>query len=80
MNIELFKEGCLIMFIGMGTVFAFLTIMIYAIQIMTKIIKVINKFSPEVLPEAKVVKKKSNDDTEVAIAIACAMKERGKAC
>ena len=80
MNIELFKEGCLIMFIGMGTVFAFLTIMIYAIQIMTKVIKVINKFSPEILPETKVTKKKTTDDSEIAIAIACAIKERGKTC
>ena len=74
MDMTLLKEGIIIMVIGMGTVFFFLTIMIVAMNINEVVLKFIGKFFPEEVPELKTTKKKveSNDD-EVALAIACAI-------
>ena len=74
MDITLLKEGVIIMVIGMGTVFFFLTIMIVSMNISQKILKYVSKFFPEEVAEIKTQKKKveSNDD-EVALAIACAI-------
>jgi len=78
MNIELLMTGLKLMIIGMGTVYLFIIIMIYCMQIMSKIIKLINKYFPEVIEDKNKTKKKiKQDDTEIAIAIALAMKERG---
>lgn len=81
MYIEILKEGLIMMVIGMGTVFFFLTIMIYAMHLSSFCIKILNKYFPEeeiVLPNMK--KKQSSDNEEIALAIACALKERSKAC
>ena len=80
MDITLLKEGAIVMVIGMGTVFFFLTIMIGAMNINEKVLKFIGKFFPEEVPEIKTAKKKvdSNDD-EIALAIACAMHKAQKA-
>ena len=80
MDMTLLKEGAIVMVIGMGTVFFFLTIMIGAMNINEKVLKFIGKFFPEEVPEVKTAKKKveSNDD-EIALAIACAIHQGQKA-
>ena len=80
MDMTLLKEGAIIMAIGMGTVFFFLTIMIGAMNINEVILKFVGKFFPEEVPEVKTTKKKieSNDD-EIAVAIACAIHNAQKA-
>ena len=81
MDITLLKEGAIIMAIGMGTVFFFLTIMIGAMNINEIVLKFIGKYFPEEIPELKTVKKKveSNNDDEIALAIACAINQASKA-
>ena len=77
MNIELFNEGCLIMFIGMGFVFFFLFAMICVMNLNAIVMQWLAKFMPEEVVEDKYAKKKvtKTDDTEIAIAIACAVAE-----
>ena len=82
MDLELLKEGSLIMIIGMGTVFFFLVIMIFAMEISSKVLKFINKFMPEEVEEVKSknTKKQAQDnDAEIALVIACAL-ERSRQC
>ena len=80
MDMTLLKEGAIVMVIGMGTVFFFLTIMIGAMNINETVLRFIGKYFPEEVPEAKTTKKKvdSNDD-EIALAIACAIHNAQKA-
>ena len=80
MDTTLLKEGAIIMAIGMGTVFFFLTIMIGAMNINEKVLKLIGKYFPEEIPEVKTTKKKieTNND-EIALAIACAIHNAQKA-
>ena len=59
MEMTLLKEGAIIMAIGMGTVFFFLTIMIGAMNINEIVLKSIEKYFPEEVPEVKTTKKKS---------------------
>lgn len=71
---EALKEGFFIMVIGMGTVYVFLTIMIYAMNITKKILDIINKYFPEQLPpEPKKRTKATDNDAEIALAIAAAI-------
>ena len=71
--------GITIMVIGMSGVFVFLAIMIVVINITTKVIQIINKYFPEPnLNEANVQKKKQDDKSEIAVAIAAAIRERAK--
>ena len=80
MDMTLLKEGAIVMVIGMGTVFFFLTIMIGAMNINEKVLKFISKFFPEEVPEVKTTKKKAeNSDDEIALAIACAINRAQKA-
>lgn len=69
------QVGSAIMFIGMGVVFAFLVIMIMVMNLSAVVIKILNKYFPEEIPQkAKASKKKSkNDDEEIAIAIAAVL-------
>ncbi len=84
MDINLLREGTLIMLIGMGFVYFFLCIMIYAMGICAKAIKFISKFAPEEVEEDKYQSKKksvkADNDAEIAVAIACVMAERSRAC
>ncbi len=81
MDFELLKAGCLIMIIGMGFVYFFITIMIFCMNINAKIMKVLAKFFPEEIEEEKFQpKKKTDNDAEIALAIACAAMKRGKTC
>ena len=61
MNLALLEDGLIVMIIGMGTVFIFLTIMIWAMDL-------------------KTAKKNAQSDNneEIALAIACAMAAAGK--
>ena len=79
MDLMLFKDGLFVMIIGMGTVFIFLTVMIWAMYFNGKVLKIVNKYFPEEVPaEKRTVKKSENTDDEIALAIACAMIEAGK--
>lgn len=84
MDINLLWEGFLIMVIGMGFVYFFLCVMIFAMGISAKVIKFVAKFAPEEVEEDKYQSKKksnqTNNDAEIAVAIACVMAERSKAC
>ena len=80
MDITLFKQGLIIMVIGMGTVFFFLTIMICAMKINEHILKFIEKYFPEELTEVKSSKQKNNTtDEEVAVVIAAAVNRAQRA-
>lgn len=83
MNIELFKDGILVMIIGMGFVYFFIFIMIYAMELCSQAVNFINKIWPEEENEEKYVSKKkatNNNDMEIALAITCAIMERSKTC
>ena len=81
MNIELllqnFNTGVVITFIGMATVLFFLTLMIFVMRVMEKIIFQLNKFFPEGVPSETKKKVKSNDGSEIAAAIAVAFAQNG---
>ena len=53
MDTELLKSGCLLMVLGMGTVYFFIIIMIYCMNLTQKALTVINKFFPEKTEEVK---------------------------
>lgn len=85
MNIELWKDGLLLMVIGMGFVFFFLAIMIGVMFINAKIISFLGKYFPEAVEEEQTTSKKKtavNNDSEIALAIACALAalKGGKKC
>ena len=80
MDITLLKEATIIMVMGMGTVFFFLVVMIWSMNINEKVLKFVSKYFPEEIPEAKTTKKKvDNSDDEIALAIACAINRAQKA-
>ncbi|MBQ8635286.1 OadG family protein [bacterium] len=69
------NTGLTITFIGMAVVLAFLTLMIFVMNITSGlIINVLNKYFPEEVKEekAKVKKKPTSNDEEIAISIALA--------
>ena len=70
------------MIIGMSFVYVFLLIMIWIVNIATKLIKILNKYFPEAVEEEKYQPKKKSEkiDEEIALAIACAIAERSKQC
>ena len=73
------ENGLALLLIGMGTVLAFLTVLIFAMGIMSKIVGWLNKIFPEAVEEVKSTAKKvaSNVDEAVAVAIAAIMAKRG---
>lgn len=75
MDLTLLKDGVFVMLIGMGTVFVFLTIMIYAMEINGKVLAFIGKYFPEEVPEVKKssLQNTNNEDDKIALAIACAI-------
>ena len=79
MDMTLLREGAIVMVIGMGTVFFFLAIMIFAMNINEIVLIFLGKYFPEEVHEVKTQKKKveSNDD-EIALAIACAINRAQK--
>ncbi len=70
---ELWIQGGTTMAVGMGIVFSFLVIMVFAMMILTRVVAWLNKVCPVATPVEKQVKKvTSNDDAEIAVAIALA--------
>ena len=78
MNLALLEDGLIVRIIGMGTVFVFLSIMIFAMHLNGKVLQVLNKFFPEEIPVEKKPVQKSDNNEEIALAIACAMAAAGK--
>ena len=78
MDFALLEDGFIVMIIGMGTVFVFLSIMIFAMHLNGKVLQVLNKFFPEEIPVEKKPVQKSDNNEEIALAIACAMAAAGK--
>lgn len=72
LNAELWIQGGTTMLVGMGIVFAFLVILVFAMFVMTKCVLFINKICPEAVVEAKTKKPATSDDSEIAAAIAIA--------
>ncbi len=69
------KDGIVLMFLGMIVVFIFLTILIYSIKLMSKIV---GKNAPAEEPKKKVAAQpvtaaKSNEDEKIAVAIAASV-------
>ncbi len=73
MSLELLEDGVIITLIGMGMVFSFLTILVFAMNIMAVVIRYLNTKFPEVIPEMAAPKRSANDDSAVALAIAAVM-------
>ena len=73
--VQTFQEGFIITGLGMGFVFMFLTIMVFAMHGMKVVVDYINKVCPEVVADEKYTKKntKNSNDEEVALAIALAV-------
>lgn len=74
--LNILEEGLVIMCTGMGVVFGFLIVLIFALIIMSKSVIWLNKLFPEVIPEQKSSKPKrqGKDEEEIAIAIAVAVR------
>lgn len=73
---ETLNVGFTLMIIGMSTVFVFLIIMIFVMNLSAKVISIINKYFPEDISETKKtnkMQKNINNDAEIALAIACAI-------
>ena len=66
------QEGLIITIVGMSTVLMFLTILVFAMKLMAKAVVLINKFMPEEVEAPVVVRKETNTDEEIAVAIAVA--------
>ncbi|MCQ2754088.1 MAG: OadG family protein [bacterium] len=72
---EALVNGTTLMLVGMGTVFSFLCIMVFAMSIMSKVVAKLNLIWPEPVAQiagTKKVKTSSNDE-EIAAAIIAAM-------
>lgn len=66
-------DGLIITVVGMGTVFLFLTLLVYSMHFATKVIEFLNKFMPEeVAAPVTVSSRKKDTDENVAVAIAVA--------
>jgi len=72
------EEGLVAMIVGMTVVFLFLIIMIFSMDIMSKIVLWLNKIFPEQIVEtAKKVKKvATGGEEEVAVAVAAALHKK----
>ena len=72
LDMQLWAQGSTTLLIGMGIVFTFLVILIFAIMISAKVVKLIDRLFPPLKEETKPSKKSSTDESEVALAIAVA--------
>lgn len=73
---ELLAQGVAVMFIGMGTVLAFLCVMIGAMNLMSVIVRKLNQIFPEVVPQTAGNKRTAtsgNEDENIAVAILAAL-------
>ncbi len=75
LNPEVWITGGTTMAVGMGIVFSFLVILVFAMLIMSNVVAWLNKVCPVVIAEVKQAKKvATNDDSTIALVIAAAMK------
>ena len=79
MNLMNLENGLILLVMGMGFVLCFLTILIFSMSVMVKIVGYLNKIFPEAVEEVKSVAKKtvSNVDEAIALAIAAAVARKG---
>ena len=74
LNPEVWVTGGTTMAVGMGIVFSFLVVMVFAMLIMANVVAWLNKVCPLPVAEVKTAKKAvTNDDSAIAVAIAAAM-------
>jgi sodium pump decarboxylase gamma subunit len=75
---ENLENGLILLGMGMGFVLCFLVILIFAMGIMSSIVKYLNKLFPEAVEEVKSVAKKTaaNVDEAIAVAIAAIMAKK----
>lgn len=69
---ETLENGLILLVMGMGFVLCFLTILIFSMRIMSKVVLWLNKIFPEAIEEVKTTAKKVSTATEDAIAVAIA--------
>ena len=69
---EVLENGLILLVMGMGFVLCFLTILIFSMRIMSKIVLWLNKIFPEAVEEVKTAVKKTSAAADEAIAIAIA--------
>lgn len=78
LDTQLWLQGGITVLIGMGVVFTFLTITIFAISLMAKAVAFIDKVCPPVVEETKTKTKgkaKTTDEADVALAVLVAQKQ-----
>ena len=74
MSLELLGDGVIVSIIGMGMVFAFLVILVWAMDLMAIVMRYLNTKFPEAVPEVVTSRKSANDDNNaIALAIAAVM-------
>lgn len=68
------EEGLVLLGIGMGVVFSFLCILVLSMNVMSAIVRFINKIFPEAVEivEKKSTRKNIAEDEAIAVAIAIA--------
>ena len=73
------SNGLVLLGMGMGFVLSFLTILIIAMAVMSKVVGYLNKVFPEAVEEVKTATKKvaAATDEAIAVAIAAIMAKRG---
>ena len=79
LNTVLLKDGIVIMLIGMGGVFIFLTILVYVIDFCSYFLGILNKFFPEEVVAAgnsQKTQKTNSANAAIALAIAAAKRQR----
>lgn len=64
------KIGLIVALMGMGTVFSFLLILVFAMVITAYVLRQIGKIFPEQTVEISSPKSKNSSDEEIAVAIA----------
>jgi sodium pump decarboxylase gamma subunit len=64
------KIGLIVALMGMGTVFSFLLILVFAMIITAYVLRQIGKVFPEKSTETSSAKPSSSSDEEIAVAIA----------
>ncbi len=70
MDLVLLQQGLTVLCLGFAVVFAFLSVMIFAMGIMGRVIGYLNEVFPPQVTSAVPVKKTANEDEEIAVAIA----------
>lgn len=74
------QNGLIVTVIGMLSVLVFLSIMIFAMGIMERVVACINKkFPAEIKEEIKKDKKQSSSEEEIAVAIAAVLASQNRA-